>query len=143
MKICVRLLFLACLFFVFSACVGDGVSSSDISSSKALYSVEVGSSNCSKDSIELFNMSSEMYQGGRCDFASVYSRMSSECGARVKQAYRNMSYKQVDSLLFASLATMDVQKAITEIINKCDEFFIYGGGLYMFIERQDDGRGFK
>ena len=127
------MLVLGCFF---AACIDDGTSS------KALYSIEVGKSACSKDSIALANLSAKMYQEGTCDFASVYSKMTSSCGAKALEVYRNVSYAQLDSLLFVSMATMELQSVIKKVIDKCDEFYLYDGGLYMFVERQDDGRGY-
>ncbi|WP_143149747.1 hypothetical protein [Fibrobacter sp. UWT2] len=120
-----------------TACTDDGVSS------EALYSIEVGQSACSKDSIALANMAAKMYQEGTCDFATVYSKMTSSCGAKALEVHRNVSFAQLDSLLFVSMATMELQSVIKNVIDKCDEFYLYAGGLYMFVERQDDGRGYK
>jgi hypothetical protein len=133
--------FFVMIIFVFGffleACTDDSVSS------KALYSVEVGQSACSKDSIALLNLAAKMYQEETCDLATVYSKMTSSCGAKALEVYRNMSYAQLDSLLFASLATMELQSTIKNVIDKCDEFYLYAGGMYIFVERQDDGRGYK
>lgn len=137
MKSLIALFALLGIVLFYSACVDNGTSS------EALYSIEVGTSECSKDSIALVNLAAKMYQDGTCDLASVYSKMTYSCGARAREVYRNVSYAQLDSLLFASMATMEVQKSIKNVIDECDEFYLYAGGLYMFIERQDDGRGYK
>jgi hypothetical protein len=124
-------------FFV--ACVDNGTDSE----TRRLFSIEIGNSECSSDSSTLMNLTKKFYQDGTCDLSAVYGRMASKCGAHVREAHRNVSYKQLDSLLFVSLASMQTHEAILNAIDKCDEMFLYASGMYIYIERQDDGRGFK